>query len=105
MVGAVAYALLAVPLAFLVFNKRFFSPLPVVIALLDDRFQRSAKAGPRSMRVPPRRRRTARRGQGKRARCRFVWSFFSLWSIERRDKRSDNSSSSFEFGERMVLTE
>jgi protein-S-isoprenylcysteine O-methyltransferase Ste14 len=33
MVGAVAYALLAVPLAFLVLTKRFFSPLPVVIAL------------------------------------------------------------------------
>jgi protein-S-isoprenylcysteine O-methyltransferase Ste14 len=33
MVGAVAYALLAVPLAFLVLTKRFLSPLPVVIAL------------------------------------------------------------------------
>jgi protein-S-isoprenylcysteine O-methyltransferase Ste14 len=33
MVGAVAYTLLAVPLAFLVLTKRFFSPLPVVIAL------------------------------------------------------------------------
>jgi protein-S-isoprenylcysteine O-methyltransferase Ste14 len=33
MVGAVAYALLAVPLAFLVLTKRFFSPLPIVIAL------------------------------------------------------------------------
>jgi protein-S-isoprenylcysteine O-methyltransferase Ste14 len=33
MVGVVAYALLAVPLAFLVLTKRFFSPLPIVIAL------------------------------------------------------------------------
>ena len=33
MVGAVAYALLAVPLAFLVLTKRFFSPLPIVMAL------------------------------------------------------------------------
>lgn len=33
MAGAVAYALLAVPLAFLVLTKRFYSPLPVVIAL------------------------------------------------------------------------
>ena len=33
MVGALAYALLAVPLAFLVLTKRFFSPSPVVIAL------------------------------------------------------------------------
>ncbi len=33
MAGAIAYALLAVPLAFLVITQRFFSPLPVVIAL------------------------------------------------------------------------
>jgi protein-S-isoprenylcysteine O-methyltransferase Ste14 len=33
MIGAVAYVLLAVPLAFLVLTGRFFSPLPVVIAL------------------------------------------------------------------------
>ena len=33
MVGSVAYALLAIPLAFLVVTKRFFSPMPVVIAL------------------------------------------------------------------------
>ena len=33
MVGAIAYALLAVPLAFLVLTRRFFSPLPVVIGL------------------------------------------------------------------------
>jgi protein-S-isoprenylcysteine O-methyltransferase Ste14 len=33
MAGAVAYALLAIPLAFLVLTRRFFSPLPVVIAL------------------------------------------------------------------------
>ena len=33
MAGAIAYALLAIPLAFLVLTKRFFSPLPVVIAL------------------------------------------------------------------------
>ena len=32
MVGAIAYALLAVPLAFLIFTKRVFSPLPVAIA-------------------------------------------------------------------------
>jgi protein-S-isoprenylcysteine O-methyltransferase Ste14 len=31
--GAIAYALLAIPLAFLVLTRRFFSPLPVVIAL------------------------------------------------------------------------
>lgn len=33
MVGAVAYALLAVPLALLVLTRRFFSPQPVVVAL------------------------------------------------------------------------
>ena len=33
MAGAVAYALLAIPLAFLVLTKRFFSPSPVVITL------------------------------------------------------------------------
>jgi protein-S-isoprenylcysteine O-methyltransferase Ste14 len=33
MAGAIAYALLAIPLAFLVLTKRFFSLLPVVIAL------------------------------------------------------------------------
>jgi protein-S-isoprenylcysteine O-methyltransferase Ste14 len=33
MAGAIAYALLAVPLAFLVFTKRFFSPSPVVMAI------------------------------------------------------------------------
>jgi protein-S-isoprenylcysteine O-methyltransferase Ste14 len=33
MASAIAYALLAIPLAFLVLTKRFFSPLPVVIAL------------------------------------------------------------------------
>ncbi len=32
MVGAIAYALLAVPLAFLVVTGRFFSPLPVAVA-------------------------------------------------------------------------
>ncbi len=33
MIGAIAYALLAGPLAFLVLTRRFFSPLPVVIAI------------------------------------------------------------------------
>ncbi|HEY1960613.1 MAG TPA: isoprenylcysteine carboxylmethyltransferase family protein [Polyangiaceae bacterium] len=33
MTGAIAYALLAIPLAFLVFTKRFFSPMPIAIAL------------------------------------------------------------------------
>jgi protein-S-isoprenylcysteine O-methyltransferase Ste14 len=33
MAGAIAYALLAIPLAFLVLTKRFFSPLPVAIVL------------------------------------------------------------------------
>ncbi len=33
MVGIIAYAVLAVPLAFMVLTKRFFSPLPGVIAL------------------------------------------------------------------------
>jgi protein-S-isoprenylcysteine O-methyltransferase Ste14 len=33
MAGAIAYALLAIPLAFLVITKRFFSPSPVVIAI------------------------------------------------------------------------
>ncbi len=33
MVGAVAYALLAVPLAFLLLTRRFYSPQPAVIAL------------------------------------------------------------------------
>jgi protein-S-isoprenylcysteine O-methyltransferase Ste14 len=32
MVGAIAYALLAVPLAYLVLTKRLFSPLPVAMA-------------------------------------------------------------------------
>jgi len=34
MVGALAYALLAFPLAFLVVTRRFFAPSPVAIALL-----------------------------------------------------------------------
>jgi protein-S-isoprenylcysteine O-methyltransferase Ste14 len=33
MAGAIAYALLAIPLAFLVYTRRFFSPSPIVIAL------------------------------------------------------------------------
>ena len=33
MAGAIAYAVLAVPLAFLVFTRRFFSPSPIVIAI------------------------------------------------------------------------
>ncbi len=33
MAGAIAYALLAIPLAFLVLTRRFFSPSPVAIAL------------------------------------------------------------------------
>jgi len=33
MPGAIAYALLTLPLAFLVFTKRFFSPSPIVIAI------------------------------------------------------------------------
>lgn len=33
MPGAIAYALLAVPLAFLVLTRRFFSPSPIVIAM------------------------------------------------------------------------
>ena len=33
MAGAIAYALLAVPLAFLVLTKRFFSPSPIVIGI------------------------------------------------------------------------
>ncbi len=33
MAGAIAYAVLAIPLAFLVYTRRFFSPLPIVIGI------------------------------------------------------------------------